>query len=303
MSAPNKKGLDYFRLDTDISQDRKMELLEAEFGIKGFGILIKLLIRIYRDEGYFLKWDDDMRLLFANRVGISSSLVDEVINGAVRRGFFDKSVFDSFGILTSSSIQKRYFNAIKRRESIDLIKEYLLTSPKESIKGVNVNINSINVNNNSQSREEESREEESREDIMRARIRELSYDEFPKDDKISRFTIYCWKQVKENYPDHKTVNKAKFDSWHKPLRLLIENDGIDIVYARKLFNWATNESFWQTVIRSTSKFRDKFEDLDAQFKRNSNHSNHGKPNIQAISDDIDEIMQSRRAAAQAASAN
>lgn len=38
-----KSGLDYFPLNVDIDQDDKMALIEAQYGIVGFGIVIKFL--------------------------------------------------------------------------------------------------------------------------------------------------------------------------------------------------------------------------------------------------------------------
>lgn len=157
--APPKKGLDYFSLDVDIEQDQKIELMEAEFGLKGFAILIKLFLRIYGDEGYFLKWNSDTQLLLAKRVGEPGSFVGEVVNGSVRRGLFNKSVLDQFDVLTSAAIQERYFNAVKRRERVSVISEYLLIDINKYINPNNVNINTINVSNNKQSRVEESRED------------------------------------------------------------------------------------------------------------------------------------------------
>lgn len=157
--APAKKGLDYFTLDIDMDRDQKVELIEAEFGLKGFGLLIKIFLNIYADEGYFMRWNSDTKLLLAKRVGESGSFVGEVVKGSVKRGLFNESVFDQFGVLTSASIQNRYFNAVKRREKVVCISEYLLIDIHDYIKPNNVNINSINVRNNKQSRVEQSRVE------------------------------------------------------------------------------------------------------------------------------------------------
>jgi len=153
-----KKGLEYFDIDTDVNSDMRVKLIRAEFGIKGFGIWIQLLVQIYGDEGYFMKWDKDTKLLFASDVGETGGLVDEVVNGLVKRGLFDKSVFDSFGVLTSKHIQEKYFNAIKRRESdLQVDARYLVISRDESIIKRNVNIKLLNVDRIKQSRVEQSK--------------------------------------------------------------------------------------------------------------------------------------------------
>ena len=45
MPRPIKNGVDYFPLDVHL--DKKFELIEAEFGLTGFAVVVKLLQRIY----------------------------------------------------------------------------------------------------------------------------------------------------------------------------------------------------------------------------------------------------------------
>lgn len=164
------KGLPYFNLNTDLDDDKRIKLLKAEFGIKGFGIWIELLRQIYADEGYFLEWDSDTKLLFASDVGESGGLVDEVIQGSVKRGLFDESVFNQFSVLTSKHIQEKYFNAIKRRETdIEVDTRYLVIPEDVPIIAGNVNIKLLNVNIKKQSRVEKSKVEKSKPDNAGAR--------------------------------------------------------------------------------------------------------------------------------------
>lgn len=163
MANKLKEGLDYFSFDVDFFQDDKIELISAEFGLKGEIIAIRLLCQIYRN-GYFYKWGKDESLLFAKRVGngVTGSFVDEVVMGLVKRSFFDEGVFNSFQILTSKGIQKRFVEGAKRRQEIHLESSYMLVDPSE-FKNVNiivdnVRINSINVNINSQRKGKEVKE-------------------------------------------------------------------------------------------------------------------------------------------------
>jgi hypothetical protein len=147
MARTNKTGIDYFPFDIDFFQDDKIQLIEAEFGIKSSMIAIRLLCKIYK-EGYFYQWGGDECLLFAKNAGAEfvPGAVDEVVKGLVRRCFFDKGCFDRFGILTSKGIQKRYFEATQRYKSVDVFEEYLLMDVS---KFNNVNINKINADINS----------------------------------------------------------------------------------------------------------------------------------------------------------
>jgi len=55
MGRSNKKGLDYFPMNVDFFEDDKLQLIEAEFGLKGSVVAIRLLCKIYK-EGYFYQW-------------------------------------------------------------------------------------------------------------------------------------------------------------------------------------------------------------------------------------------------------
>ena len=144
MARPLKNGVDYFPFDTVL--DTKFELIEAEFGLKGFAIVVKLLQKIYRENGYYCEWTKEVALLFSKNVNEGCSAVSEIVAASIKRGIFDKDLFDKYEILTSKGIQKRYFEAVSRRAQVDVIGEYLLF-PDTQI-GENVNINSINVYKN-----------------------------------------------------------------------------------------------------------------------------------------------------------
>lgn len=161
-----KIGIDYFPFDIDFFQDEKIQFVSARFGAKGEAITIRLLCKIYRN-GYYAKWDDDTALLFAKGVGdgCSDTLVNDVVHELVKRGFFDKGIFDKFGILTSRGIQRRYLDAGKRRKSIDIDQAYMLTNVTEY---QNVNIiaqNADNLNDNADNLKQ--REKESKQKVKR----------------------------------------------------------------------------------------------------------------------------------------
>ena len=158
-----KVGLDYFRLDCHL--DTKFELIEAEFGLKGFAVVVKLFQRIYGGQGYYCEWDEDVALVFGAKTGLGASVVSEIVNAAIKRELFDRDKFVKYHILTSKGIQKWYFEAINRRERVEVIRDYLFDSdvnlPKNvSIKAISVNINPINEDRNPQSIAEESKGEE-----------------------------------------------------------------------------------------------------------------------------------------------
>lgn len=155
MARPTKAGLDYFPLDIDFFEDEKVQFINARFGLIGEAIIIRILAKIYRN-GYYLKFGEDEGLLFAKGVGDVSlhSCVKDVIHESVKRGLFDKGIFNKFETLTSKGIQKRYLEASERRKIIEWINDYSLIPVSGYKNIVIVNINGVNVNNNLQSKGE-----------------------------------------------------------------------------------------------------------------------------------------------------
>ena len=161
----NKTGLDYFELDCHM--DSSIRLIQAEFGLKGFAVFVKLLQEIYGEHGYYCEWTQDKELLFASENGLSSGssgLLCEILSACIRRDIFSEELFRKYGILTSSGVQKQYLKATVKREVISMKKEYLLITIPENRKNVIVNsisdgINLISDVRNRQSRVEKSREE------------------------------------------------------------------------------------------------------------------------------------------------
>lgn len=143
MARPQKDGLDYFPLDVNIDKDDKIEIIESEFGNEGFVIIIKLLMRIYGQHGYYTMMTSREQKLFAKRINVDINSVNIVIMLALSEHLFDLRLFEKYGVLTSKGIQKRYLEAVSRRKEITLIKEYLLidTGNSEKVKLVNVYIN------------------------------------------------------------------------------------------------------------------------------------------------------------------
>lgn len=151
------EGIAYFPLYCTL--DEKFELIEAEFGLKGFAIVVKLFQRIYKEHGYYCEWNDDISLVFAKQCGITNTggagfldraeqssqpgkpknLIDLVVAASVRRGIFNAQLFKQYSILTSKGIQKNFLKIVRNRKTVEVKKEYLLLSDAE-IKVNNVRI-------------------------------------------------------------------------------------------------------------------------------------------------------------------
>lgn len=143
MARPFKEGLEYFPLDCDIDQNDKIALIEAQHGIVGFGVAIKLLMKIYNNS-YFYEWTEKEQLLFSRRVNVNINEVNVIINDLVKWDFFDEKLFKDEKILTSKGIQRRYLEAVGRRQKVKMLKKYLLLD--EDIVNVYKNLVIVDIN-------------------------------------------------------------------------------------------------------------------------------------------------------------
>lgn len=199
MARPFKTGLDYFELDCHL--DEKIKLIQAEFGLKGFAVVVLLFKEIYGGEGYYMSWDNERLLLLASENGIESgdtNLIKEVVRACIRRGIFSAEIFEKYQILTSKGIQKRYFRAVARRGKIEAKKEYLLVKVDKNL--INVNNNSINADKNriNVSKSTQRREEKSREENIKACAENSEVEEDDDEGMDPMEAMRLWKEQQKN---------------------------------------------------------------------------------------------------------
>lgn len=133
MARPKKQGIDYFPLDVDFFSNVKIRKIARACGSQSTSILICLLCNIYKDNGYYILWDEDLPFVIADSVGVSEGAVKEVILKAIQVGFFDKDIYEKHKVLTSYGIQSRFKSAVYKREEIEYIVEYLVSDIQNSI--------------------------------------------------------------------------------------------------------------------------------------------------------------------------
>jgi hypothetical protein len=156
MARPTRQGIDYFPLDVELDDKTEMFLIEKE--AVGLAVLISVWQLIYKNEGYYIKYNNDLCLLIKKRISVDINSINDCIKSAVNRNIFDKELFNKEGILTSRAIQKRFFEAAKRKKQVLVYRNYLLIDINSYNNTVIVNINSVNADNNSTNVKEEVKE-------------------------------------------------------------------------------------------------------------------------------------------------
>lgn len=159
MARPISKGISYFPLDVDFMQNLKIRKVIQACGPNSIAIIMLLLGNIYGDEGYFMRWDEDVCFLITEALGVKDMYAREVVKKCLQVGLFDENLFNKYKIITSKGIQSRYFEITKRRRKVEVINQYLLVNVAETndICPVDVNVaetlvnvteTNVNVNNN-----------------------------------------------------------------------------------------------------------------------------------------------------------
>lgn len=248
--AVQKKGLDYFPLSTEF--DDSIELIIAEFGMTGLGILIKLWQKIYAAEGYYCVWNEDVALMFSRRCGEGVNVVSEVIKGCLRRGVFDKALFEKYSILTSKGIQERYLEACSRRKSLKMISEYLLGAIPENcdnvcILNLNAYISGENAVISQQSKVKENKVNKNKVN----KIKEVSTDA-----ENNLLIDYSLNELNSPCPDFQlpvncSLSVAEYDFLyrHIPEKILIDYMSRVGKYDKKghfgyIMRWAQKDGYW-----------------------------------------------------------
>ena len=110
-----KNGFPTVKIDTDLFDRETIKAVIERFGSDGITTLIFAILAIFRNEGYYLYFDDDFVDYTSNQTGITADIVADVIDMAVDIGLFDSDVFEKFSILTNADLQKQYVACFYKR--------------------------------------------------------------------------------------------------------------------------------------------------------------------------------------------
>jgi hypothetical protein len=126
MPRPFKTGLDYFPLDTNFFENKKIKNLRRAHGPIGVLTYLNLLCRVYQN-GYFYKFEDADELamdiaeqIASEQIRRTATCVTETINYLVGRGILDEGLFKQ-SIISGVALQEQYvISAYKAKRKINL---------------------------------------------------------------------------------------------------------------------------------------------------------------------------------------
>ena len=129
-------SIPYFPTQVSFFEEVAMELIEARYGMKAETAVMKLVCKIYKENGYYMVWNEEQCTLFTNKVGreIAKEEMQGIVETLMEKGFFDKETYKEHGILTSVEIQRVWLEATKRRKRDLESLPYMLVKTEESDK-------------------------------------------------------------------------------------------------------------------------------------------------------------------------
>ena len=151
MARPQKKGLLYFPFDTDFFADLKIRALSARYGSDGLIFYIWLLAEIYRENGYYIVWNEDSEDAAIASLGLSEGSMKQIMTFLASRSLIiEITLASSDTIITSPNIQKRYQEVAKSlRREIIVDDEIWLLNEEDTASFIKVTQNSDKSRKNS----------------------------------------------------------------------------------------------------------------------------------------------------------
>ena len=127
MARPVMRSLDRFPTKTKLLYDTRVKALRRYFKDTGnannaFVVFDFLFREIFGNEGYYIKYSDDLVGDTADFCYVTESFVIDVIQKCIELELFDKTQFEQNEILTSRAIQNKYqdiFAAMKRKAEME----------------------------------------------------------------------------------------------------------------------------------------------------------------------------------------
>ena len=135
MARISKPGLDYFPLDVNFLQDRKVRRISCRHHAAGIAVLTSLLCLIYKEKGYYVLWNKDTLFDIAQEACCEEEEMQAIIDDCLSVGLFDTYIYKEYGVLTSQAIQEQYHKIIidsRRKYKLPLENFWMIKEEKEA---------------------------------------------------------------------------------------------------------------------------------------------------------------------------
>lgn len=252
MARPRKEGLDYFSHDTDAVNDEKIELLKSLYKNDGYAFYFIMLERIYRNANFEIDVSDaetkeEMFQILSKKVGVELELFKQILNTCMKYNCFDKELYESKGIITSSGIKKRAEMVTGKRSKMQ---ERYKKTKKVS--------------------DAETKEETPQTKEKKSKVNKTKDNIFLSDSNEYRLADYLRKYILKNNPSARVPNDEKIQSWCKVIDLMARVDKRTVEDIKEHIHFSQIDTFWSTNILSPTSLRKQYDQLTMKIKTTQN---------------------------------
>lgn len=289
MARKERNSVDYF--PHSVTHGRKMFYLRSKFGNDGYAVWFMLLEQLGKSEYHYLDLKDKIQLMYlSSEFMVTEIVLKEIISILVDFEEFDKELWDEQSILYNEKFIENVSDAYKKRNNECIDKKSLLSLL--SSKGRSLSPKSIpklpksksEVPDNTQSivyytKEDESKENKSKLNqktlLSEIKISDLESSEIIYFEIAFAYQKLFIKNLKEKNAPTTNQEKATYKNYVNPIRLMMQNDGVTKDQLTKVYKFlgSIEGEFWKSNILSTSKLREKFQQLLLKSQEN------GKPSV------------------------
>lgn len=314
MSGVPKTGIDFAGWNVDIfDKDTKIDKLLCSKGWTGFSIYFWLCMKAYGTEGYFYRfcYDDCASIARKMSSGISEGAVYETVDYCLQISLFDKGRFDEWGILTSRGIQRRYWCVLQRRRVKKVYREFWLLEDDECPGLVKVSLKTHLHDAEGHVHDADAHLHHA--DTPKSKVKKSKYNivgtsertDAPDDQKQqnsysrykpSEFELWCVdyliQSILDDLPNQRVPRTdTEKKKWAVHIERMQRIDGLSMEQIRDTLVWAMQDGFWRTNIRSTGKFREKYQTLYLQSRRNGSSKKNAFNDFRQNDYDFDKLEQ------------
>lgn len=262
MARPKKEGMDYFPHDTDAVNDEKIEALRMLYGNDGYAFYFILLERIYRSPKFELDVSDAETIqILSKKVGVNEEVFHKILQTALKRGCFDKELYEEKGVLTSDGVKKRANVVVEKR--VKMREKY----SKDKEEGVSdAETTQETGEESTQSKVKESKEKKSK--GKESKEKKLISPKFDTCD--IEMANQLFSRILEN---NENAKEPDLEKWANEIRLMRISDNRTEEQIRYLIDWTQSDSFWKSNILSPAKLRKQFDALAIRVKEDIRKQN------------------------------
>lgn len=129
------KGIIFYPMEANHTSNKRIRLLFNDHDSDGYWIWSNIISYGYRQHGYYFHANTEDIELMASDCRKSPELIEQVILSCVKRGLFDKEIYEQYSVLTNDRMQVNYLRATyenRRKGSIVYFSQkYFAIGPDE----------------------------------------------------------------------------------------------------------------------------------------------------------------------------